>query len=159
MYHDPISGQDMNAPTGWKNYEPDKPAVACGPIEPKGIVLLTAEDQMAQRIGLPELLKVVTAIYESVFGLHAITGVLPPAGQTHKLLVDVTLRGERPNLANLYEVRAEPPLPEKARAELDRRLDAVPRPMIHGSEVHLQLTFELRAPRSGEPKCKLPGAS
>lgn len=154
VYHDKVSGQDRVADSGWQTYQPAKPAAHCGPIEMTSVVLLTEQNLVGERIPVLALSNQIGAIYESVLTLRELAGTLPHKEQNpRELIVDVTLRGERPNLANLYEVRATPPLPQAATAALERRLAEIPASGVRGGEVHFQVLFQLRAPRAGEPAC------
>lgn len=152
-YHNPVDGTTLAAPGGFRSYGPQQQAARCGPIEPKKIVLLTDQNLIASRMQMKDLVDVFVAINEAVLGVRTVAGVLPASGSPRELIVDFTLRGDRPNLPNLHEERATPPFSSAVNQLLERRLSAIATPPISGGEVHFQLFYELRPARDGEQSC------
>jgi hypothetical protein len=129
---DPFTGQAIRAAGDWERYEPFQPAVDAGRVSHVGIVLLTPEHLLAERVDvqvLSEFIRSVEASMERLASEHPVATItrvalqftLCPGAQPQ---VKIAYQGEEPQMLSALSEAVCGMAPVQVRGEVAFRIDA-----------------------------------
>ncbi|MCE9572293.1 MAG: hypothetical protein K8W52_03990 [Deltaproteobacteria bacterium] len=135
-YTDPVTGAVEHAPGGFRTFVPKTPTPDTGPIIREQIVLLTDNAEFASRVTAEDL----AAFLERVDAAIRAERAALPAKARAELVVD--FNGDASTRKGLRLV-IKPAISKAFAARVQKRLDALVPPAIHGGTIHVQAHYRL----------------